>query len=115
MKTEEEERMKPQKKKIMYQHNVMMIHTVLVVATIVMPLCLFLIRSITVKQCFALFGVGFFLISGHTFAFFNTYVQYMKKIEVLHAVGDATVRKMIRTSVILDMALAFFFYIVGTQ
>ena len=103
------------KKVSIYDDKVIFVHTVLVATTLLVPLVLMLLNMIEMSRCFALFGVGFFVISGHSIAFFNVYVRYLKRMDALASMSEEGIRKMLRMSVIMDMGMAIFCYLLGLR
>jgi hypothetical protein len=98
-----------------YDAKVIWAHSMIMVFTVVVPMTLLMLKIITIGQCFALFGTGFFILSGHTFAFFNSYVGYFEKLDTMQLFEEATVRRLLRFGIGLDLTIAVFFYLSGLK
>lgn len=98
-----------------YEDKVIFMHTVIVVITVVLPSILFMSGIVTVRQACALVGVGFFLLSGHACAFYKAYMYYLRHLEPLQGVDESVLKRMMRMSIVLDLSVAIFFYLMGVQ
>jgi hypothetical protein len=98
-------------------HNgkVIWTHSMIMVFTVAVPMLLLMLKIITIGQCFALFGTGFFILSGHTLAFFESYVDYFEKLDTMQLFEEATVRRLLRFGIGLDLTIAVFFYLSGIK
>ncbi len=95
--------------------KVIWMHSIIMVLTVVLPMVLLFFHLITIGQCFALFGTGFFILSGHTVAFFESYVKYFEKLDTLQIFEEMTVRRLLRFGIGLDLMIAVFFYLLGIK
>jgi peptidoglycan/LPS O-acetylase OafA/YrhL len=98
-----------------YDGKVIWTHSVIMVFTVVVPMLLLMLKIISIGQCFALFGTGFFILSGHTLAFFESYVDYFEKLDTMQLFEETTVRKLLRFGIGLDLMIAVFFYLSGIK
>jgi hypothetical protein len=102
-------------KQKLYHEKVIWVHSVIMTATVVAPVTLLLLKAITIRQCFALFGTGFFILAGHTLAFFESYLEYFRKVDMMKVFEETTVRKLLRVGIGIDLVIAVFFYLLGVQ
>jgi len=98
-----------------YDDAVMWVHGLIVMLTIAIPFGGLLLRAVSMRQFWALLGIGFFVLSGHTLAFFRSYLRYLQRLDGIASFDESTLKKFLHLSIIIDLLAAFIFYVLGMQ